>query len=96
MSLTPDRLDHFWHLLNEPRYAHGANLVPIPMPRGAVAELLNDAKEVERLRAKLAEAWDEGFDAPRKCCGLCPRTTCPWGEGRNGPVNPYRTALEDQ
>ena len=42
------------------------------------------------VRGVLADAWDEGFEEPRECCGLCPLRSCPWDNGGNGPTNPYR------
>ena len=39
-----------------------------------------------------AEAWEEGYDELRECCGMCPKDACPWDitRGGKGPVNPYR------
>ena len=36
-----------------------------------------------------AKAWEEGFEEPRECCGLCPNNSCPWDNGKDGPSNPY-------
>ena len=36
-----------------------------------------------------AKAWEEGFEEPRECCGLCPKDACPWDNGQDGPSNPY-------
>ena len=41
-------------------------------------------------RETAARAWDEGFEEPRECCGLCPLRSCPWDNGGDGPTNPYR------
>lgn len=40
-------------------------------------------------RETAARAWDEGFEEPRECCGLCPLRSCPWDNGGDGPTNPY-------
>ena len=37
-----------------------------------------------------AEAWEEGYDEPRECCGICPSGACPWDNNKKGPTNPYR------
>ena len=43
----------------------------------------------EHDREVAARAWDEGFEEPRECCGLCPLRSCPWDNGGDGPTNPY-------
>ena len=43
----------------------------------------------ERIRAAQEGAWEEGYDEPRECCGMCPRNACPWDNWGKGPVNPY-------
>ena len=43
----------------------------------------------EHDREVAAKAWEEGFDEPRECCGLCPKDSCPWDNGQGGPSNPY-------
>ena len=43
----------------------------------------------EHDRDVAAKAWEEGFDEPRECCGLCPKDSCPWDNGQGGPRNPY-------
>lgn len=46
--------------------------------------------EVERLNARLADSWDEGYSESHECCGMCPSNACPWDDGKTGPANPYR------
>lgn len=43
----------------------------------------------QALREAKAEAWDEGYDEPRECCGMCPLDMCPWDNNKKGP--PIRT-----
>lgn len=43
----------------------------------------------EHDRKVAAKAWEDGFEEPRECCGLCPNNSCPWDNGQDGPSNPY-------
>lgn len=42
-----------------------------------------------------SEAWEEGYDTPTECCGLCPSDVCPWNNNPGGPKNPYRKETND-
>ena len=44
----------------------------------------------EHNREVAEKAWQEGFEEPRECCGLCPNNSCPWDNGQDGPTNPYK------
>ena len=48
-----------------------------------------DRWRAEHDREVAAKAWEEGFEEPRECCGLCPSNSCPWDNGNDGPSNPY-------
>lgn len=48
---------------------------------------------VEHDREVAAKAWEEGFEEPRECCGLCPKDSCPWDNGQGGPSNPYEQKI---
>ena len=63
--------------------------IPTPEQRRAWADDAN-ALIAAHDHATAARAWDEGFEEPRECCGLCPLRSCPWDNGGNGPTNPYR------